>query len=68
MIFGAVRPLGPRERWNRIDHKTNDRPEGLIGRAQYNPDLFTSAAIAQTVQDYDILLEELVASPSVKVG
>jgi surfactin family lipopeptide synthetase A len=50
-------------RWD-LYIEMSDRPEGVIGRAQYNPDLFTSAAMAQTVQDFELLLGELVGSPS----
>jgi len=50
-------------RWD-LYIEMSDRPEGIIGRAQYNPELFTSAAIAQTVQDFEIRLKELVASLS----
>ena len=50
-------------RWD-LYIEMSDRPEGIIGRAQYNPDLFTSAAIARTVQDFEIRLKELVASLS----
>jgi surfactin family lipopeptide synthetase A len=49
-------------RWD-LYIEMSDRAEGMIGRAQYNPDLFTSAAIAQTVQDFELLLKELAASP-----
>jgi hypothetical protein len=38
-----------------------DRPEGLIGRAQYNPDLFDEAAIESVLQDLQKVLEN--ASP-----
>ena len=30
----------------------SDRAEGFIGRAQYNPDLFTTATITQTLEDF----------------
>jgi surfactin family lipopeptide synthetase A len=50
-------------RWN-LYIEMSDRAEGMLGRAQYNPDLFTSSAIAQTVQDYELLLKELAATPS----
>jgi len=42
----------------------SDRADGLLGRVQYNPDLFTSATITQTIEDYRHLLEEEVASQS----
>ena len=40
----------------------SDRADGLLGRAQYNPDLFTPEVIAKTVEDYRRLLEEVVAA------
>lgn len=43
-------------RWD-LYLEMSDRPKGLLGRAQYNPDLFTTAAIAQTVEDFRLLLE-----------
>jgi hypothetical protein len=40
----------------------SDRAEGLLGRAQYNPDLFTESAIAQTIEDYRQWLERIANS------
>jgi hypothetical protein len=48
-------------RWD-LYLELNDRAEGLLGRAQYNPDLFTTAAITQTVEDFRLLLEGVAAS------
>jgi hypothetical protein len=39
----------------------SDCAEGLLGRAQYNPDLFTIDAITQTVEDFRELLEGVAA-------
>lgn len=39
----------------------SDRVEALVGRAQYNPDLFAESAIAQTVEEYRRLLEGIAA-------
>jgi len=47
-------------RWD-LYLEMSDRAEGLLGRAQYNPDLFTTAAITQTVEDFRQLLERLAA-------
>jgi surfactin family lipopeptide synthetase A len=47
-------------RWD-LYIEMSDRSEGLLGRAQYNPDLFTPEEIAQTVGDFRRLLEEVVA-------
>jgi hypothetical protein len=40
----------------------SDRAEGLLGRAQYNPDLFSLADIAKAVADFQTMLEEMTAS------
>ena len=39
-----------------------DRPEGLIGRAQFNPDLFDKATIGSALQD----LQELLGNASLE--
>jgi hypothetical protein len=33
-----------------------------MGRAQYNPDLFTTATITQTLEDFRLVLEKVAAS------
>ncbi len=48
-------------RWD-LYLEMSDRAEGLMGRAQYNPDLFTAATIAQTLEDFRLLLEKIAAS------
>ncbi|MGC2473053.1 MAG: condensation domain-containing protein [Candidatus Sulfotelmatobacter sp.] len=40
----------------------SDRVDALLGRAQYNPDLFTPTTVTQTIEDYRHLLEEVLAS------
>ena len=45
-------------RWD-LYLELSDRSEGLLGRAQYNPDLFNEAAIAQTIDDFRLMLEEI---------
>ena len=50
-------------RWD-LYLEMNDRADGMIGRAQYNPDLFTTAAITQTLEDFRSLLEKVVADPA----
>jgi len=54
-------------RWD-LYVEMNDRPEGMIGRAQYNPDLFTATTITQTLEDFLSLLEKLVAAPSQSIA
>jgi Condensation domain len=48
-------------RWD-LYLEMSDRSEGLLGRAQYNPDVFTPAEIVQTVEDFRALLEKTAAS------
>ena len=48
-------------RWD-LYLEMSDRTEGLLGRAQYNPDLFTPAAISQTVEDFRVTLEQIASS------
>jgi len=48
-----------------------DRPEGLIGRAQFNPDLFGSKTIGCALQDLqevlgDASLESVVTSARIR--
>lgn len=54
-------------RWD-LYLELNERSGGMIGRAQYNPDLFTGAAIAQTLEDFRLLLEKVVADPGQRVN
>jgi len=50
-------------RWD-LYLELNDRAGGMIGRAQYNPDLFTTAAITQTLEDLRLLLQKVGADPA----
>jgi hypothetical protein len=47
-------------RWD-LYIEMSDRVEGLLGRAQYNPDLFTIDTITQTVEDFRNLLHGVAA-------
>ena len=47
-------------RWD-LYLEINGRAEGMIGRAQYNPDLFTTAKITQTLEDLRLLLERVAS-------
>jgi cytochrome P450 len=40
-----------------------DQPQGIVGRIQFNPDLFEVDRIERGVQDFQALLETLVANP-----
>jgi len=48
-------------RWD-LYLEMSDRPEGMMGRAQYNPDLFTPDAITQMLADFRLLLETVAES------
>jgi|SRR5215472_8132442 len=48
-------------RWD-LYIELSERAEGLLGRAQYNPDLFAPAAVSKTIAHYRHLLEDAVAS------
>jgi surfactin family lipopeptide synthetase A len=44
-----------------------DREEGLLGRAQYNPDVLSENAVAAVLEDLQELLREAVADPRTRV-
>lgn len=48
-------------RWD-LYIELSDRSDGLLGRAQYNPDLFTKDEMARTIEDLRLLLEEVATS------
>jgi len=41
----------------------DDRPSGMIGRVQYNPDLFDAATMSRLVEHYQATLEAVLADP-----
>lgn len=45
-----------------------DRPEGMLGRVQYNPDLFEAEAIARFIVDYQNLAEVLSTTPETQIS
>lgn len=45
-----------------------DRADGLIGRAQYNVDLFDREAVRRVLSDLEVLLETLIASPDLHLA
>jgi non-ribosomal peptide synthetase component F len=49
-------------RWD-LYLELNDRPDGIIGRAQYNPDLFDLAAIVKMLENFEDLLEAATSNP-----
>ena len=46
----------------------SERADGVIGRAQYNPDLFQGATITQTLEDLKVLLEGIALNPSQRLS
>jgi surfactin family lipopeptide synthetase A len=42
----------------------DDRPSGIIGRVQYNPDLFAVSTMSRLVEHYQAVLEAVVANPA----
>jgi hypothetical protein len=54
-------------RWD-LYLELNDRAGGMLGRAQYNPDLFTTGTITQTLEDFRVLLEKVVADPAQRIS
>jgi surfactin family lipopeptide synthetase A len=49
-------------RWD-LYLELNDRPNGMIGRAQYNPDVFDKATIVTLLEDLQALLEAATSNP-----
>lgn len=47
-------------RWD-LYIEMSDRAQGLLGRAQYNPDLFSRDEIKAVLKDYRVRLEEIAA-------
>jgi hypothetical protein len=54
-------------RWD-LYLEMSDRADGIMGRAQYNPDLFTATTIRQTLEDLTLLLESAAADPAQLLG
>jgi hypothetical protein len=46
----------------------NQRPNGLVLRAQYNPDIFSVAAIEKTVNDLEVLLDTATGDVSIPIS
>jgi hypothetical protein len=61
MTFMDVESGGAR--WD-LYLELNDRAEGIMGRAQYNPDIFAPATITQTVRDLQVVLQYATADPT----
>jgi Condensation domain len=46
----------------------SERPAGLLGRAQYNPDVFTAETITQMVAQWRDVLEVVVTRPELRLS
>ena len=46
----------------------DDRPAGMLGRAQYNSDLFTEETILRIVRDFRATLVALIANPEERLS
>ncbi len=45
-----------------------ERPNSLLGRAQYNPDVFEAATIGRTLQEWQVLLEAGASNPELRLS
>jgi len=61
MTFMDVESGG--SRWD-LYFELSQRPGGLLGRAQYNPDVFTLTMVKQAVDDLQSLLKSLLGDPA----
>jgi surfactin family lipopeptide synthetase A len=46
----------------------SDRPDGMIGRAQFNSDLFESTTVQRVLQDLEALLEVVCTKPHLRIS
>ena len=46
----------------------DDRRNGILGRAQYNPDLFKLATIRRMLEHYQALLQSVAANPEQRMS
>jgi surfactin family lipopeptide synthetase A len=42
----------------------SERPSGILGRAQYDPDLFDAATVRLAIEDLRVLLQRITVDPS----
>jgi hypothetical protein len=45
-----------------------NRVDGMIGRVQYNPDLFTSLTISHMLRDLQKVMKAIVADPCQRIS
>jgi surfactin family lipopeptide synthetase A len=46
----------------------SERPNGLLGRAQYNPDVFEAMTIRRTLQEWQVLLQAAASNPELRLS
>lgn len=54
-------------RWD-LYLELGERPNGLLGRAQYNPDTFEVATITRMLQEWQVLLERAASKPELRLS
>ena len=54
-------------KWNLVMH-LEERPDGLVGRVQYNSDLFDAPTIARLIEHFQIMLAGIVAGPEQRIA
>jgi len=54
-------------RWD-LYLELSDRPLGALGRAQYNPDIFERAAIAELLEDFQFVLQSASRNPDLSLS
>jgi len=46
----------------------SERPAGILGRAQYDPDLFDAATVRLLIEDLQVLLQRIAVDPSQRLS
>ena len=54
-------------RWD-LYLELGERPNGLIGRAQYNPDTFAAATITRMLEQWEVLLKSAASKPELRLS
>jgi len=54
-------------RWD-LYLELSDRPQGILGRAQYNPDIYDQTAITDLLEQYRFILERVAQNPDLNLS
>jgi surfactin family lipopeptide synthetase A len=54
-------------RWD-LYLELSDRPEGALGRAQYNPDIYEKATVVELLEDFQFLLQSANQNPDLNLS